>query len=360
MSCCLILLLCDKDYYFNIIILKDFKRYLFLLPSYYYVRGNDSVTQVKNPSKNTLKSFHSKTMEMKMFDAGHGGQTIIIHNKEKAILYDAGVDKKDKISDLVSKIQTYLTENHVKLQAIVASHNHKDHVNVIVPLLEDSKIPNSEILQDNVEFFHQNEERTSKFYTKMMRVVGTDKKIPKVGINEWTKKTRRWGSNQTIALFCGPQISGERKRLYRSILMSVTMGKAKFLFTGDIDTNPTEEEIIVQKNTKQLLDGVDVLQITHHGSKYGTGYDFLSHTSPALFFTSSNQDDPKHDLSPETEDRIICYIDNKGKKFDTRYYTIFNTFWHGDVIIRTDGKSRTINGIKGILFEVELEKSIVG
>ena len=294
-----------------------------------------------------------------MFNVGEGGQAIIIQNKEKAILYDAGVDKKDKISDLVIKIHTYLKDNHVKLQAIVASHNHQDHVNVIVPLLVDPKIPNSEILRDDVKFFHQNEERTSKFYTKMMDVIGNDKKIPKVGISKWTqKKIKGWGSNQIVTLFCGPQISGEKKRLYRSILMSVTMREAKFLLTGDIDTSPTEEEIIVKEGTKQLLDKVDVLQITHHGSKYGTGYDFLSHTSPALFFTSSDQDDPKHDLSPETEERIMCYIDNKGKKFDTKYYTIFNTSWHGGIIIRTDGKPRTINGIKGILFEVKLEKSI--
>ena len=50
-----------------------------------------------------------------------------------------------------------------------------------------------------------------------------------------------------------PQISGEKKRFYRLILMSVIIGKAKFLLTGDIDTNPTEEEIIIKEGTKQLL-----------------------------------------------------------------------------------------------------------
>ena len=296
---------------------------------------------------------------MKMFDIGEGGQAIIIRNQKKAILYDAGVDHSSMIPDVVKKIQDYLKSNHVQLRAIIASHNHQDHVNVIAPLLENSDIPNTDILRDDVEFFHQNEKRKSKFYKKMIKVIITDKKIPGVAINAWTeKKINGWGSNQKIKLFCGPQISGEAKRLYRSILMSATIGKAKFLFTGDIDTSPTEEEIIIKKKTKKLLNNVDVLQITHHGSKYGTGYDFLNYVSPALFFTSSDQDDPKHDLSPETKDRIMCYIDNKGKKFDTKYYTIFNTYWHGDIIIRTDGKSRIVDGIKGILFEVKLEKSI--
>lgn len=344
------------------IILKDQHVRVILLPRYYYIGGKDSVTEIRKPYKSFLKSFHSKAIEMKMFDIG-GGQVIIIQNQEKAILYDAGVDHSSMIPDLVKKLQSYLKGNHVKLRAIVASHNHEDHVNVIAPLLEDPDVPNSEILREDVQFFHQNEKRKSRFYKKMMNVkmIVTDKKIPKVAIRQWTeKRIKGWGSNQIVKLFCGPQISGEKKRFYRSILMSVTIGKAKFLLTGDIDANPTEEEIIIKEGTKQLLNKVDVLQITHHGSKYGTGYDFLAHVSPALFFTSSDQDDPKHDLSPETEKRIMCYIDNKGKKFDTKYYTIFNTYWHGDIIIRTDGKLGTINGVKGILFEVELEKPIGG
>jgi len=194
----------------------------------------------------------------------------------------------------------------------------------------------------------------------MMNVIVTKKKIPDVPINPWgMEKIGRWSVNQTITLFCGPDIPGEGDdRLYRSVLLHARIGKAKFLLTGDIHTKSTEEEIIVKDSTKKLLKKVDVLQITHHGSSYGTSHDFLTHVSPALFFTSSNQHDPKHDLSPQTHARIMCYIEDKGKKFDTPHYTIFNTDWHGDIIIRTDGKSRTINGKKGVLFEVKLEKHI--
>jgi len=331
------------------------------VPSYFYIRGKNSVTKVKTPSKRFLKSFRDKAMEMKMFDVDKGGQAIIIRNQEKAILYDAGVDKKNMIPGLVMKLYHYLKDNNVKLRALVASHNHIDHANVFAPLLEHPKVPNSEILRGDVEFFHQNIDRpTTEFYNTMIRVITTVTNIPDVPINAWDiEKISGWGVNQTITLFCGPDVAKKGdKRLYRSVLLRATIGKAKFLLTGDIASKPTEKKIIINKSTKKLLKKIDVLQITHHGSSDGTSHDFLTHVSPALFFTSSDQSDPNHDLSPQTEARIICYIEDKKDKFDTPHYTIFNTSWHGDIIIRTDGESRKIDGEEGVLFEVKLENPI--
>jgi len=56
---------------------------------------------------------------------------------------------------------------------------------------------------------------------------------------------------------------------------------------------------------------------------------------------------------------MICLlIPKKGEKFDTEYYPIFNTYWDGDRTIRTDGEPLTLQGVKGILFEVDLEFSL--
>ena len=173
------------------------------------------------------------------------------------------------------------------------------------------------------------------------------------------EKINGWNGGQSIRLFCGPKLS-KNKRFYRSILMRVPFVDAIFLLTGDIDTKPTEEKIIVDDRTDHLLRRIDVLQITHHGSKYGTGENFLNFTKPALFVTSSDQEDERHDLSPETERRINTYIDSMGEQFDTKYYPIFNTDYHGDIIVRTDGQKRTLKGVEGVLFEINLEYPIEG
>jgi len=315
------------------------------------MRGKDSVIRISRPGKNFLKSFHNRAMEMKMFDTIEGGQAIIIRNKDKAILYDGGAGHTDINSQLAERLRKYLKKNKAKLRAIIPSHNHKDHVNAIFPLLD--KEP-SKILRGDIEFYHQAFKRKGRFYKKMMKKI-VDENIPDIPIRRWSEeRINNWNGGQSIRLFCGPNISGD-KGVYRSILMRVPFEKAIFLFTGDIDTKPTEKKLIKDDRTDHLLKNVDVFQITHHGSHNGTGDDFLMHTKPALFITSSDQEDTAHDLSTDTKIRIISYIESKEEKFDTEYYTIFNTYWNGDITIRTDGKPLTLQGVNGILFEVDLE-----
>ena len=303
-----------------------------------------------------------------MINTPHGGESIIIRNKKKAILYECGEGHDDVNEKLAKKIRNHL-KYKAKLQAIVLSHNHEDHGNAIGSLLSGN---NSQLLRKDFKFYHQGEERPkTKFYTKMKKVIWG--KHTNISIGPWEKKSiKKWDGNKSIKLFCGPRIKN-KNRLYRSILMSVPFGDAKFLFTGDIlersttrKTKPkkstvkkygnyTELQLISNDNTKHLLRNIDVLNITHHGSHTGTSTEFLDHTSPALFITSSAKDG-RHNLSSETECRINDYIDRNGTNFDVPYYTIFNTHWEKNIVIRTDGKKRTMDGAQGIFFEVETEK----
>jgi len=281
----------------------------------------------------------------------HGGEAIFLRHKEKAILVDGGEGGKREHKELGKKLRSSL-EGKAKLQAIVLSHNHQDHSNAISSMLKGDRT----ILEDNVKFYHQNEPRpSSKFFKKICDQLDK-KKIVKVSINEWEDiSLPSWKGNSPIRLFCGPKISGSSARFYRSILMRFPFGSAKFLFTGDIDTTPTEEDLVDDTITKRFLKNVHVLKITHHGSHNGTGDNFLNTTSPFLFFTSSN-DHEKHDLSKDVQCRIQKYVDRNDEKFNVGYYTIFNTNWEGDLIIRTDGINRTLGGAQGILFEVETER----
>lgn len=334
------------------IILKGQDDHTNLLPRYHFIRGRDSLTEIKNPRRNFLDSFKKRSMEITMFNTPHGGEAIIIRNKKKAILYDFGEGHDDENPELGKRLGSFLKCKKAKLQAIVASHNHQDHVNAFAPMLDRY---HSSILRDDVKFYHQAEERNSNFYTIMMKNIDCEK-IPKIPIRKWQqKKINKWNGSQTINLFCGPQIGGKSRRFYRSILMRVPFGKAAFLFTGDIDTSPTENRLITNDKTNRFLKNIDALQITHHGSHNGTGAKFLNLTSSALFFVASAKD-KKHDFDPRTERRVERYVDGKGNKFDVPYYPIFNTHWEGRITLRTDGRERTLDNTTGTLFEVETDK----
>ena len=316
------------------------------MPFYYFMIGNDNINEINYPAERFIDSFRKRSLEIKIFNVPKG-EAIVLTYKKKAILIDGGQGQKLEHTKLGKKLRCFLKNKQVKLQAIILSHNHQDHSNAIGSMLKGDR----SILQTNTKFYHQNEDRDSKFYKKMMKRV-SDKRLDEIPINAWEKKNiPSWKGSTSIKLFCGPQTSG----FYRSILVRFTFGSARFLFTGDIDTKPTEVELIKKPSTKRLLQNIDLLKITHHGSHNGTGKKFLDTVTPFLFFTSSSADG-KHDFSYDVEKRIKNYVKRNKKKFGVEYFmTIFNTQFEGDLIIRTDGNKRTLEGIRGILFEVETD-----
>jgi len=110
--------------------------------------------------------------------------------------------------------------------------------------------------------------------------------------------------------------------------------------------------------------------VTHHGSAGGTAWDFVEHTEPAIFVTSS-QDDDDHNLDNDTKDIIQDYLhdgpadpkvpdDPRKKKhyFEFVYEPLFNTSWEGQIIVRTDGRQHTLGNDKGVLFEVQTQRKL--
>jgi len=302
----------------------------FLLDSFGHI-------EIDTPSDNVLKKFNSNLMEMIVFNVGKG-EAILVKNNKRAIFVDGGETNSKTRVRLGNALRQYLCDNNIKLNAIVASHNHQDHLNALSTMLKEKKI-----LARGAKYYH-NGESTTKSLTatleKRLKELERLKKIKKIEIKNLKKI--KWNVDQKITMFIDNKWEGRSD--YKSIFMNIPFGETVFLLTGDVDME-YETHLVNDSKKSELLE-TDVLKITHHGSEHGTGEDLLKKSNPILY-VSSSAEDSGHQLELDVINRIIEFSPG----------LIYDTFLdEGDIIIRTDGESRRIQGESGVLFEIEIRK----
>lgn len=127
-----------------------------------------------------------------------------------------------------------------------------------------------------------------------------------------------------------------------SLVLLITYGKTRFLFTGDIED--TEQKRIADKYTNQKDEAykIDVMKIPHHGasssnSQNGTGalYRFIRTFMPDYGVISVGTGNPYGHPQKETLD----LLKDAGVK-------IYRTDVSGDITIKSDGKHLSIETSK--------------
>jgi len=107
-----------------------------------------------------------------------------------------------------------------------------------------------------------------------------------------------------------------------SVIVKLTYGKNKFLFTGDA-SQAVESALVVSGYDIN----VDVLKIGHHGSKTSTSSLFLKHTSPDVGIISAGRDNryghPHSQVTQRLYDFGIPFI---------------GTYEHGSIVMHSDGE----------------------
>jgi beta-lactamase superfamily II metal-dependent hydrolase len=135
----------------------------------------------------------------------------------------------------------------------------------------------------------------------------------------------------------------EPAKNYWSVFTVLVFNEAVFLFTGDADKG---YEASFVSRLQQLVKTVHVLKVTHHGSSDGTSPNLVQAFPPAIAFASTAEHDT-HQLEDDVRKRlgdaaIYTTYDGAARKVQTEQ----------DIIIRTDGQQRTVEGVQGIMFEV--------
>lgn len=222
-------------------------------------QGNQLIQKIKPAS-----------LEVTFFDVGQGDAALVKTPHDKHFLVDVGRWQPDYNSAKYI-ILPHLKEQGInKLDAVILSHPHADHIGGIVEIIDS--IPVDTIYNSGTDY-------DSNLYSTYQQKAA-QKNIPVKSLAAGDQIT----IDSTLRLFVyGPEVSVAASNVNnRSLVFELIYGKTKFLFMGDAEEK--QEQNLIE-NYPDLL-ATDFLKVPHHGSKTSSGAHFLKLASPKVGIVS--------------------------------------------------------------------------
>ncbi len=232
------------------------------------------------------------------------------------------VDCSDQVED-GEKVVRYLTSRNVThLHALVASHQHADHVRGFIAVFD--AIRARDLTADR--YVESGEDPKERWYRDVKKAFGLipESRRPEL-VPVTTSQALPVPSATTFHIYTDTRYS-LKDRDYRSLWLKVTHGVATFLLPGDNKRH--QEKHMVADYGGSLH--ADVFKASEHGSEHGSGDDVLAAAQPQIVIVSNegHEDDP----TPETLRRLRGDAATRRRVYQTRE--------DGRIVITTDGRRR--------------------
>ncbi|MCY6960596.1 ComEC/Rec2 family competence protein [Clostridium brassicae] len=233
------------------------------------------------------------------------GDSILIQINNKNMLIDAGTKS--------ASVSSYLKKHKVtKLDYIIATHPHEDHIGGMSSIINNFSIDN---------FYAPKATSNSLSFRNMLSAL--NKKNIKI-------TPAKSGQNIDLAKDVKCFIVAPNNTYYDninnySIVIKLIYKNTSFLFTGDAESH-SEEEIF--KNGFDIKS--DVLKLGHHGSNSSTSNKFLDEISPKVAIVSCGKGNDYDHPHKETLNKL------KNKKI-----LLYRTDLDGTIVLQSDGTKIT-------------------
>lgn len=242
-------------------------------------------------------------------DVGQSDCTIVICD-DKVLMIDCGT--YNQLNTIRQSIHSLEID---KIDYMLITHQHDDHMGSAVNLIEDLTVKNfimPRLMQsNNVE---------SKAYNVLINTFDS-KKINKIPAQD----CKSFMLGEALVEILAPTVQSNNLN-NMSVVLKITYGDTEFLFQGDAESK-IENDLL---RSDYDID-VDVLKVGHHGSKTSSTDKYLDATSPQIAIISSG------------------YGNNYGhpngtilERFEQEGITAFSTFLNGDITVSSDGKIITV------------------
>ncbi len=250
------------------------------------------------------------TFSICFIDVGQG-DSALVECDGHYMLIDGG----DKSAG--DKVYKVLEERGVqRLDILAVSHHHSDHIGGLMKALTYASsigltIGNS--AYSNAEHFREFEHELS--------IDGSKIRVPSIG-------DKFDLGSATVEVV---DVSAEKNN--DSLVLLITYGNTRFLFTGDIEKKAQTRISDKYQNASDEPYKIDLIKMPHHGSYTGTLYRFLRTFMPDYVVFSVGIGNSYGHPHQETLD----LLDSKAWK-----PLVYRTDTNGDIIVKSDGKEISV------------------
>lgn len=278
----------------------------------YFTADQTGVIQTGNNENTSISS--GETLEVHYIDVGQG-DSIFIKCGDETMLIDAG--ERDYGSVVTNYIKSH--SDGTKLDIVIATHPHSDHIGGMAEVLENMGGAETLIVPKIVDQYVP----TTKTYEKFLKTAGN------LGMTLTPAKvgnTYNLGSATIEILSPAKDNYGDDMNNY-SVVTKLTFGDNSFLFTGDAEKD-VEKEMI----DNGVLSDIDVLKAGHHGSNTSSSQAFLDVVKPEYVVIQCGAGNSYGHPHEEPMQRFSALTDK-----------IYRTDLQGSIVITSDGHSLNVS-----------------
>jgi len=248
-------------------------------------------------------------LQVAFINIDHGDSILLISSKGDTVLIDAGYPQSGTLKYLKS-------HNITELDTVIATHAHEDHIGGIPEVLKNINVG---------EFVENGQEIDSPYFEELQKAIhetGVHRRVVKAGdripFGEWTL-------NVINPSRIRPDLVNNN-----SLVLSLHVGKIRFLFTGDIE-KPIETRLVKSNLNIQA----DILKVAHHAGDTSSDPSFLAAVHPSAAIYSASNNFPGFP-NQDTIDNLLL----AGAR-------VYGTNFNGTITLTTDGMSYEIQTERG-------------